>query len=49
MGSATMVSHLQIPFKTGEENSFIEGEKEVGSTIANKEFMTSHWLRSYQE
>ena len=31
-----MASHMQDPIQQTEENSFKEGEKELGKTIANK-------------
>ena len=30
LGSATMVNHMQVPRKTGEENCFVEGKRKLG-------------------
>ena len=42
--SGTMVSHLQVSAPQGKENAFIEGEKEGGKVMGNKDSIAFHWL-----
>ena len=44
LGSATMVSHVQVHSKNGEENSIIKGKRKSGGARVNKEPMAFHWL-----
>lgn len=46
LGSATVVSHLQVPH--GKQSRMFHREEKDRRAVANQESMAVHWLRLYQ-
>ena len=44
LGFALMASHMQVPSKNGEENSFKKGEKEYSKASLFMEFSRQEYL-----
>ena len=48
LGSATIVSHVQVLTQQGKETAFTEGQRKLGARV-NKESLAFHWLSPCQE